>query len=79
MIEGQTLVIPELAARLRLNRPEFVVDYVTGGGMGRCMRIVAVDRKQYALKMIGSDLIANETSWQRYLREVWNMLDSLRV
>ncbi len=66
---GQTLVIPELAAHLRLSSSEFVVDYVTGGGMGQCLRIAA-GGKHFALKIIGSDLILKESFWQRYLREI---------
>lgn len=66
---GQILHLPEIAAQLKLNSPEFRVDLVLKGGMGECIR-VAQGEMHFALKVIQREVVENDEAWGRYLREV---------
>ncbi|MDR1847072.1 MAG: protein kinase [Bacteroidales bacterium] len=67
---NQKLVIPDLSGNLGKTSPEFTVENIFQGGMGTCAKIRAFDDTLYALKIIHSSLLENETALQRYIEEM---------
>ncbi len=66
----QKLNLPDLSGKLLLDSPEFIVKNIYQGGMGTCAKIISSDNQQYALKIIHSSLLENDTAQQRYIEEM---------
>jgi len=66
----QKLVVPDLADKLGLTSPDFVVQKIFQGGMGTCAKIQNSNGQIFALKIIHSSLLENELALQRYIDEM---------
>lgn len=66
----QKLVITDLAEKLGLTSPDFVVTEIFQGGMGLCAKIENTNGQIFALKIINSSLLENELALQRYISEM---------
>ncbi len=67
---NQKLVIPDLADKLSIKTPEFIIKDIFQGGMGTCAKIETQDNQIFALKIIHSSLLENEVAMQRYVEEM---------
>lgn len=66
----QKLVLPDLSNKLGLISPDFVIQDIFQGGMGTCAKIQNADKQFFALKIIHTSLLENETAMQRYIDEM---------
>jgi len=67
---NQKLVLPDLADKLALSSPEFIVIDIFQGGMGTCAKIQNLNKQLYAFKIIHISLLDNDTVLQRYIDEM---------
>ena len=67
---NQKLIIPQLSQSVGITSHEFIVEDILQGGMGTCIKIRGFDSSFYALKIIHSSLLENETELKRYMEEM---------
>lgn len=67
---NQEIILPSLADSLNLNSDKFIVVQKFDGGMGTCYRIKDNHGTSYALKIIHSELLSDESSISRYNEEL---------
>ena len=71
---GSRLELPEVAARLNIQSPEFEVLATHLGGMGVCLQLRSVSNlESYGLKCIRPELLGDDDTWNRFHDEleVW--------
>lgn len=68
--KGQKLILPDLANKLGIASPDFLVQDIFQGGMGTCAKIKDANDQVFALKIIHNSLLENELVLQRYIDEM---------